>query len=71
VRPEGAERTVRVIVDGGNPREPHASIQVELDDGRRFEGILNPGNTPSGPERLMYPDSDMADPKGASPAVQV
>jgi N-acyl-D-amino-acid deacylase len=43
VMPDSAERTVRVIVDGGNPMNPHATIHVEMDDGRQFDGVLNHG----------------------------
>ena len=38
VMPGAADRTVLVIVDGGSPmsREPHATIDIQIDDGRRF-----------------------------------
>jgi N-acyl-D-amino-acid deacylase len=43
VMPGAAERTVRVIVDGGSPINPQATIDIQVDDGHRFEGVLNAG----------------------------
>jgi hypothetical protein len=43
VTPGAADRTVRVIVDSGSPMNPHATIDIQIDDGRRFEGVLNAG----------------------------
>ena len=43
VMPDAADRTVLVIVDGGNPMKTHATIHVEVDDGRRFESTLDAG----------------------------
>jgi N-acyl-D-amino-acid deacylase len=43
VTPDAADRTVLVIVDGGNPLNPHTTIHVDVDDGRRFEGELKAG----------------------------
>jgi N-acyl-D-amino-acid deacylase len=43
VMPEAADRTVLVIVDSGSPMSPGATIEVHLDDGRRFEGGLSAG----------------------------
>lgn len=47
VMPDAADRTVLVIVDGGSPMNPHAThqatIDIQVDDGRRFDGVLNAG----------------------------
>jgi N-acyl-D-aspartate/D-glutamate deacylase len=43
VMPDATDRTVRVIVDGGNPMNPHTAIHVDVDDGRRFESELKAG----------------------------
>jgi N-acyl-D-amino-acid deacylase len=41
VTPDATERAVLVIVDGGNPRNPNATIRVELEDGRRLVNTLD------------------------------
>jgi hypothetical protein len=41
VMPDAEERTVLVIVDGGNPMNPGATIRVDLEDGRRLESVLD------------------------------
>jgi N-acyl-D-amino-acid deacylase len=38
--PDAGELTVLVIVDGGNPMNPKATIRVDLEDGRRLESAL-------------------------------
>jgi hypothetical protein len=45
VMPGAADRTVLVIVDGGNPMNPRSTIHVDVDDGRRFEGELKAGES--------------------------
>ena len=40
VMPKAEERAVLVIVDGGNPMSPNATIRVKVEGGRRLEAAL-------------------------------
>jgi len=44
VMPEAEERTIRVIVDGGNPMGTGAKIVIEVEGGKRFESTMDAGS---------------------------
>ena len=42
VMPEAVEQTALVLLDGGNPHNSTATVRVELEGGRQWEGRLKP-----------------------------